>query len=80
MTKMKVKSILVSQPQPTTDSSPYHELSKRNKIKVDFRSFIKVEGVDARDVRSQKIDFSKYTAIIFTSKNVIDHYFMSSGT
>lgn len=75
MTKMKVKSILVSQPQPATDSSPYHELSKRNKIKVDFRSFIKVEGVDARDVRSQKIDFSKYTAIIFTSKNVIDHYF-----
>jgi uroporphyrinogen-III synthase len=72
---MKVKSILVSQPQPVNDSSPYHELGKRNKIKIDFRSFIKVEGVDARDVRSQKIDFSNYTAIIFTSKNVIDHFF-----
>lgn len=72
---MKVKSILVSQPKPANDSSPYHELGKRNKIKIDFRSFIKVEGVDARDVRSQKIDFSNYTAIIFTSKNVIDHFF-----
>ena len=72
---MKVKSILVSQPQPPNDSSPYHELGKRNKIKIDFRSFIQVEGVDARDVRQQKIDFSKFTAVIFTSKNVIDHYF-----
>lgn len=71
---MKVKSILVSQPQPN-ESSPYHELGKRNKIKVDFRSFIQVEGVDARDVRQQKIDFSKFTAVIFTSRNVIDHYF-----
>lgn len=72
---MKVKSILVSQPKPANDSSPYHELSKRNKIKIDFRSFINVEGVDARDVRHQKIDFSKFTAVIFTSRNVIDHYF-----
>lgn len=72
---MKVKSILVSQPRPANDSSPYHELSKRNKVKVDFRSFINVEGVDARDVRQQKIDFSKYTAIIFTSRFVIDHFF-----
>ncbi len=72
---MKVKSILVSQPQPVNDSSPYHELSKRNKIKIDFRSFIQVEGVDAKDVRQQKIDFSNYTAVIFTSRNVIDHYF-----
>ncbi len=72
---MKVKSILVSQPQPTTESSPYFDLSKRNKVKIDFRSFIQVEGVDARDVRQQKIDFSKYTAVIFTSRNVIDHYF-----
>ena len=71
---MKVKSILVSQPQPN-ESSPYHDLGKRNKIKVDFRSFIHIEGVDARDVRQQKIDFSKFTAVVFTSRNVIDHYF-----
>ncbi|MFA7447914.1 MAG: uroporphyrinogen-III synthase [Weeksellaceae bacterium] len=71
---MKVKSILVSQPQPN-ESSPYHDLGKRNKIKVDFHSFIQIEGVDARDVRQQKIDFSKFTAVVFTSRNVIDHYF-----
>ncbi len=75
MKQMKVKSILVSQPQPVNDSSPYHDLGKKNKIKIDFRSFIQVEGVDARDVRQQKIDFSKFTAVIFTSRNVIDHYF-----
>lgn len=72
---MKVKSILVSQPKPENDKSPYNDLSLRNKIKIDFRSFIQVEGVDAKDVRQQKVDFSNYTAIIFTSRNVIDHYF-----
>lgn len=71
---MKVKSILVSQPQPN-ENSPYHELGKRNKIKIDFRSFIQIDGVDAKDVRQQKIDFSNYTAVIFTSRNVIDNYF-----
>lgn len=71
---MKVKSILISQPQPS-ESSPYFELSKKNKIKVDFRSFIKVEDVSAKDVRQQKIDFSNYTAVIFTSRNMVDHYF-----
>lgn len=71
---MKVKSILVSQPQPK-ESSPYHELGKRNNIKIDFRQFIHVEGVSAKDVRQQKIDFSNYTAVIFTSRNVVDHYF-----
>jgi len=75
MKQMKVKSILISQPQPANDSSPFHDLGKKNKIKIDFRSFIKVEGVDARDVRQQKIDFSKFSAVIFTSRNVIDHYF-----
>lgn len=71
---MKVKSILISQPEPATNS-PYHVLSKKNKIKVDFRSFIHVEDVSAKDVRQQKIDFSNYSAVIFTSKNMIDHYF-----
>src|SRR5690625_5641543 len=71
---MKVKSILVSQPQPK-ESSPYHELGKRNKIKIDFRQFIHVEGVSAKDVRQQKIDFSNFIAVIFTSRNVVDNYF-----
>lgn len=71
---MKIKSILVSQPAPN-ESSPYLEMAKKEKIKIDFRSFIHVEGVDAKDLRAQKIDLSQYTGIIFTSKNAIDHYF-----
>lgn len=71
---MKIKSILVSQPAPK-ESSPYLDMAKKEKIKIDFRSFIHVAGVDAKDLRSQKIDLSQYTGIIFTSKNAIDHYF-----
>lgn len=72
---MKVKSILVSQPKPQVDNSPYYEIEKRNKIKIDFRPFIQVVGVDAKEVRLQKIDFAKATAVIFTSRNAIDHFF-----
>lgn len=71
---MKIKSILVSQPAPN-ESSPYLEIAKKEKIKVDFRPFIQVEGVDAKEVRAQKIELSKFNGIIFTSKNAIDHYF-----
>lgn len=72
---MKIKSILVSQPAPQAESSPYTEIAKREKIKIDFRPFIHVQGVDAKELRAQKIDLSHYTGIIFTSKNAIDHYF-----
>lgn len=72
---MKVKSILVSQPEPKTKQSPYFELSEKQKVKIDFRPFIHVEGKTPRDVREQKIDFLKFTAVIFTSKNAVDHYF-----
>ena len=72
---MKVKSILVSQPKPQAENSPYYEIEKKNKIKIDFRPFIQVVGVDAKEVRHQKIDFSKVTAVIFTSRNAIDHFF-----
>lgn len=71
---MKIKSILVSQPAPN-ESSPYLEMAKKEKIKIDFRPFIHVEGVDAKDLRTQKIDLAQFTGIIFTSKNAIDHYF-----
>ena len=71
---VKVKSILVSQPPPA-ESSPYLEIAKKEKIKIDFRPFIHVEGVDAKELRTQKIDLSHYTGVIFTSKNAIDHYF-----
>ncbi len=71
---MKIKSILVSQPAPN-ESSPYLEMAKKEKIKIDFRPFIHVEGVDAKELRTQKIDLSQYNGIIFTSKNAVDHYF-----
>ncbi|WP_196887150.1 uroporphyrinogen-III synthase [Aureivirga sp. CE67] len=72
---MKVKTILVSQPAPSSKNSPYYELSEKQKVKIDFRSFIHVEGVEAKEVRAQKIDFSNYTAVIFTSRNAVDNYF-----
>ena len=72
---MKVKTILVSQPAPKTESSPYFELSEKQKVKIDFRPFIHVEGVNAKDVRAQKIDFNNYSAIILTSRNAVDNFF-----
>jgi len=72
---MKVKTILVSQPEPKVENSPYFELSQRYKVKIDFRPFIHVEGVSAKEVRQQKIDLNAFSAIILTSKNAIDHFF-----
>lgn len=72
---MKVKTILVSQPEPKVENSPYFDLQNKHKIKVDFRPFIHVEGVPAKEVRAQKIDLNNYTAIILTSKNSVDHFF-----
>lgn len=71
---MKIKSILVSQPAPN-ESSPYTEIARKAKIKIDFRPFIHVASVDAKELRTQKIDLSNFNGIIFTSKNAIDHYF-----
>ncbi|MHC5353455.1 uroporphyrinogen-III synthase [Myroides sp. LJL115] len=72
---MKVKTILVSQPAPKVENSPYFELEQKYKVKIDFRPFIHVEGVEAKEVRHQKIDLNNYTAIILTSKNSVDHFF-----
>lgn len=72
---MKIKSVLISLSKPAGDSSPYFDIEKKHKIKIDFCPFIHVQGADAKDVRLQKIDFSNFTAIIFTSRNAIDHFF-----
>lgn len=72
---MKIKTILVSQPVANLASSPYPEIMKNEKVKIDFRSFIHVEGSSSKDLRTQKIDFNDFTAIIFTSRNAIDHFF-----
>ncbi|WP_369048039.1 uroporphyrinogen-III synthase [Tenacibaculum sp. UWU-22] len=72
---MKVKTILVSQPAPKTETSPYFDLAEKQKVKVDFRSFIHVEGIPVKEVRAQKIDLKNFTAIILTSRNAVDHFF-----
>lgn len=72
---MRVKTILVSQPEPKIENSPYFDLQEKQKVKIDFRPFIHVEGVAAKDVRQQKVDLNQYTAIILTSRNSVDHFF-----
>jgi uroporphyrinogen-III synthase len=73
--KKKVKSILVTLPKPDSEKSPYYDLAKKLNVKVDFRSFIHVEGVSGKDFRKDKINFADFTAVIFTSKNAVDHFF-----
>lgn len=73
--RQKVKSILVTLPKPETDKSPYFDVAKKLNIKIDFRSFIHIEGVSAKEFRKDKIDFADYTAVIFTSRNAVDHFF-----
>jgi len=72
---MKIKKILVSQPKPTTEKSPYFELAKKNNIQIDFRPFIHIEEIPGRDFRNQKISILDHTAVIFTSRTAIDHFF-----
>jgi uroporphyrinogen-III synthase len=71
----KVESILVSQPKPADGKSPYYKLADKFKIKVDFRPFIEIDPVDIKEFRKQKVNFLDFTAVIFTSRNAVDHYF-----
>lgn len=70
-----VKTILISQPKPVTDKSPYFDLSKKYKLKIDFRSFIHVEPVKAQEFRQERISILEHSAVIFTSRTAVDHYF-----
>jgi len=72
---MKVKTILVSQPEPKVENSPYFDLQEKQRVKIDFRPFIHVEGVPAKEIRLEKVDLNNYTAIILTSRNAVDHFF-----
>lgn len=73
--KKKVKSVLVTLPKPENGKSPYYDLAEKYRLKVDFRPFIHVEGVLAKDFRKEKIYLTEFTAVIFTSKNAVDHFF-----
>lgn len=70
-----VRSVLITQPRPDTDKSPYFELARKYELSLDFHPFIRVEGISSKEFRKQKIEISGYTAVIFTSRNAIDHFF-----
>ena len=72
---MKVKKILVSQPKPTSEKSPYFEIADKYGVDIEFRPFIKVEGLTAKEFRQSKINIADFTAIIFTARTAIDHFF-----
>ncbi len=76
---MKVKSILVTQPRPESDKSPYFDLAKKYSLKIDFRPFIPVEGVAAKDFRKDKVNIPDHTAVILTSRHAADHFFRICG-
>ncbi|NOT51379.1 MAG: uroporphyrinogen-III synthase [Chitinophagaceae bacterium] len=70
-----IQKILITQPKPESDKSPYFELSRKYSVELDFYPFIRLEGIPARDFRKQKIEIQQYTGVIFTSRNAIDHFF-----
>jgi len=71
----KVESILVSQPKPANENSPYFKLAEKYNVKVDFRPFIQVEPVSMKEFRKQKVDILSHSAIILTSRNAVDNFF-----
>ena len=72
---MKIKKVLVSQPKPASDKSPYYDIAEKYGVKIDFRPFIKVENLSAKEFRQQKVSILDHTAIVFTSRHAIDHFF-----
>jgi uroporphyrinogen-III synthase len=72
---LAIKTILVSQPKPEGEKSPYFDLAEKYKLKIDFRPFIHVEGIGAQEFRQQKVNLADHSAVIMTSKNAVDHFF-----
>ena len=72
---MKITKILVSQPKPASEKSPYYDIAAKYGVKIDFRPFIKVESVTPKEFRQQKVSILDHTAVIFTSRHAIDHFF-----
>jgi uroporphyrinogen-III synthase len=70
-----IQKILITQPRPESDKSPYLELSRKYNVQLDFQPFIRLEAIPARDFRKQKIEIANYTGVVFTSRNAIDHFF-----
>lgn len=76
---MEIKKILVSQPKPSSDKSPYYDIASKYGVEIVFRPFIKVESVSAKEFRQQKVSILDHTAVVFTSRHAIDHFFHLCG-
>ena len=72
---LKVKKILVSQPKPTNDKSPYYEIAEKHNVEIVFRPFIKVEGLPLKEFRQQRIQILDFSAIVFTARTAVDNFF-----
>ena len=72
---MKIRKVLVSQPKPTSEKSPYFDIAEKYGVEIVFRPFIKVESLSAKEFRQQKVSILDHTAVIFTSRHAIDHFF-----
>jgi len=73
-----IKKILVSQPDPKTEKSPYHDIAEKYGVQVIFRPFIKIDPINAKEFRTQRVNILDYSAVIFTAKTAVDHYFRLS--
>ncbi len=71
----KVQNVLITQPKPDSEKSPYFDLAKKYNLNLAFQPFIRIEGIPSKEFRKQKIDIPSYSAVIFTSRNSIDHFF-----
>jgi uroporphyrinogen-III synthase len=71
----KVKTILITQQDPGSEKNPYTDLAKKHKLKIDYRPFIHVAEVESLEFRQQRVDVLEHSAVIFTSRNAVDHYF-----
>ena len=72
---MKIKKVLVSQPKPASEKSPCYDIAEKYGVKIDFRPFIKVESLTPKEFRQQKVSILDHSAVIFTSRHAIDHFF-----
>lgn len=72
---LSIKKVLISQPRPTTEKSPYFDIAEKYGVEIDFRPFIKVEPINSKEFRQQKISILDHSAVIFTARTAIDHFF-----
>lgn len=72
---MKIKKVLVSQPKPSSEKSPYFEIARKHGVELVFRPMVKVEGLTSKEFRQSKINISDFTAVIFTARTAVDHFF-----